>query len=72
MREAHVAGGQVDNTLVAVDLGAPGPGQVLAEGSDFYASPRLSPDGARLAWLVVEPPQHALGRHRIVGGRDRR
>jgi dipeptidyl aminopeptidase/acylaminoacyl peptidase len=55
VREAHAAG-QVDNTLVAVALDAPGPGRVLASGHDFYASPKLSPDGGRLAWLAWDHP----------------
>jgi dipeptidyl aminopeptidase/acylaminoacyl peptidase len=56
VREAHGAEGRVDNTLVAVALDAPGPGQVLAKGHDFYASPKLSPDGKRLAWLSWDHP----------------
>jgi len=56
VREAHGADGQVDNTLVAVDLGSPGPGLPLALGHDFYASPALSPDGSRLAWLTWDHP----------------
>jgi dipeptidyl aminopeptidase/acylaminoacyl peptidase len=56
VREEHGAAGQADNTLVAVDLDAPGPGRVLAQGHDFYASPCLSPDGARLAWLCWDHP----------------
>ena len=56
VREAHAAEGRVDNTLVAVALDAPGPGRVLAQGHDFYASPKLSPDGSRLAWLIWDHP----------------
>ncbi len=44
------------NTLVAVDLESGGPGDVLASGNNFYSSPRLSPDGARLAWLTWNHP----------------
>ncbi len=47
---------RVDNALVAVDPAAPGPGRVLAEGHDFYASAKLSPDGTRLAWLTWDHP----------------
>ncbi|HHW08477.1 MAG TPA: S9 family peptidase [Firmicutes bacterium] len=30
--------------------------QVLVQGSDFYSSPRLSPDGTKLAWLSWNHP----------------
>ena len=30
---------------------------VVASGHDFYAAPRLSPDGERLAWLVWDHPR---------------
>jgi dipeptidyl aminopeptidase/acylaminoacyl peptidase len=56
VREEHGAAGRVDNTLVAVDLDAPGAGHVLAQGHDFYASAKLSPDGNRLAWLSWDHP----------------
>ena len=56
VREAHGADGRVDNTLVAVNLAAPGPGLVLVHGQDFYAAPKLSPDGSRLAWLAWDHP----------------
>ena len=56
VRETHGPDGRVDNTLVAVEPDVTGPGQVLAEGHDFYASPELSPDGKRLAWLTWDHP----------------
>ena len=31
-------------------------GDILVSGNDFYASPRLSPDGQRLAWLTWNHP----------------
>ncbi|MFW6264134.1 MAG: S9 family peptidase [Cyanobacteriota bacterium] len=43
------------NSLVQVDLGS-GEVQTLVSGSDFYSSPRLSPDGTKLAWLQWEHP----------------
>ena len=43
------------NTLGAVDL-ASGTVTTLAEGYDFYSTPRLSPDGNRLAWLAWRHP----------------
>lgn len=43
------------NTLVAIDL-ATGEQRVLVEGNDFYAAPRLSPDGSTLAWLTWNHP----------------
>src|SRR5438270_970387 len=55
VREEH-GEGRVDNTLVAIDLAAPGPGQVLAEGDDFYASGALSPDATCIAWLSWNHP----------------
>jgi dipeptidyl aminopeptidase/acylaminoacyl peptidase len=56
VREAHEADGRVDNTLVAIDLAQPGSGRILAHGCDFYAAPRLSPDGSRLAFLSWDHP----------------
>jgi dipeptidyl aminopeptidase/acylaminoacyl peptidase len=56
VREVHRADGQVDNTLVAVDPDAGGAGRILTQGHDFYASPRLSPDGNRLAWICWNHP----------------
>jgi dipeptidyl aminopeptidase/acylaminoacyl peptidase len=58
VREDHAGGAEPVNTLVAVSLaGAVTAGQVLAAGHDFYATPRLAPDGRRLAWLAWRHPQ---------------
>ncbi len=58
VREDHSAGNQEPvNTLVAVDLaGDDAGGAILAEGHDFFASPRLSRDRSRLAWLAWDHP----------------
>jgi len=59
VREDHTLGGeQPVNTIVAVDLAQKekGPGRILVEGHDFFSSPRLSPDGDRLAWLAWDHP----------------
>ena len=58
VREDHVgAGREAVNTLVAIDLGRPDHGRVLAAGHDFYSSPKLSPDGAWLAWVAWDHPR---------------
>ena len=44
------------NSLVALDADAHREPIVLASGNDFYSSPRLSPDGRRLAWLTWNHP----------------
>jgi dipeptidyl aminopeptidase/acylaminoacyl peptidase len=51
VREDHTGAGEPVNTLVAVDPEDGGAGEVLRAGRDFYAAPRLSPDGRHLAWL---------------------
>jgi len=59
VREDHTtAGRQPLNALVALSLsGGDAGGQLLVFGNDFYAAPRLSPDGQRLAWLTWNHPQ---------------
>jgi dipeptidyl aminopeptidase/acylaminoacyl peptidase len=53
--EDHGSGGREPvNTLVAV--AADGGIETLAGGADFYAAPRLSPDGRQLAWLSWNHP----------------
>jgi dipeptidyl aminopeptidase/acylaminoacyl peptidase len=44
------------NTIVRVPLAGNDAGQVLAAGNGFCSSPRLSPDGSRLAWLTWNHP----------------
>ncbi len=57
VREDHsVPDEEPVNTLVAVGAETDGVPQVLVSGRDFYASPRLSPDGRRLAWLCWSHP----------------
>lgn len=46
--------GEPENRLVAISFD--GTRAVLAEGADFYAAPKLSPDGARLAWIEWSLP----------------
>ncbi len=58
--EDHSGPGEPDNRIVAVNIaGENQDGQVrtLAEGQDFYAAPRPSPDGKKLAWLCWNHPQ---------------
>ena len=50
-----------ENKLIRINLAGGGqtdshPSDILASGSDFYASPSLSPDGSRLAWLSWNHP----------------
>jgi dipeptidyl aminopeptidase/acylaminoacyl peptidase len=61
VREDHTdavitAHGEPVNTIVSVPLDGQDRQQVLAQGYDFYASPRISPDGHQLAWLSWNHP----------------
>lgn len=84
--ETVASHGEWNNELVAIDL-ATGHVSVLAAGADFYAAPRLSPDGSTLAWLewhhpnmpwdgtelnlAPVAPDGTLGEARIVAGSRR-
>jgi dipeptidyl aminopeptidase/acylaminoacyl peptidase len=54
--EEHRAAGEPQNCMVRIDLEGCGPPVVLAAGHDFYAAPRLSPDGDMLAWIAWRNP----------------
>lgn len=57
VREDHnVVGTQAETTLASVPIAGGSDGTALVRGSDFYSSPRLSPDGTRLAWLSWNHP----------------
>jgi dipeptidyl aminopeptidase/acylaminoacyl peptidase len=47
--------GEPVNSLVSIPFDGSQPA-TLASGRDFYSSPRLSPDGQRLAWLCWNHP----------------
>jgi len=53
VREDHTTGArEAVNSLVALDWEGKRDAVHIAAGNDFYSSPRLSPDGTRLAWLT--------------------
>ncbi|PKH77630.1 S9 family peptidase [Pseudomonas sp. Choline-02u-1] len=60
---------QDQHRLVAIDP-ADGTRQVLAEGADFYASPTLSPDGQRLAWIEWSRPHQPWTSTRLMLAED--
>lgn len=58
VREDHtVDGHEPVNTIVSIPLdGTLDSGDILVSGCDFYAAPRLSPDGKQLCWLSWNHP----------------
>lgn len=62
VEETHAEQG-VDHRLVAI---AEHGRIVLAEGADFYASPTLSDDGLRLAWIEWDRPAQPWTRTRLL------
>jgi dipeptidyl aminopeptidase/acylaminoacyl peptidase len=57
VREDHSAAGrEAVNTIVEIALNGAGLQRALISGADFYSSPRLNPDGSRLAWLQWNHP----------------
>lgn len=64
IRETHPAEGEAINELVAIH--ADGAVNVVASGSDFYASPRMSQDGSRLVWIEWDHPDMPWDGTRLV------
>ena len=67
VREDHTGAGEAVNTLVTMtttsndragkaSASIDSAGDVIVSGNDFYSTPRLSPDGTRLAWLTWNHP----------------
>jgi dipeptidyl aminopeptidase/acylaminoacyl peptidase len=57
VREDHTAGGrEAANSIVSLDWSRDRGPITIASGNDFYSSPKLSPDGNRLAWTTWNHP----------------
>jgi dipeptidyl aminopeptidase/acylaminoacyl peptidase len=60
VREDHRGGGEAVNTIAAIPFDGSSADadeqQVLVAGNDFYATPRISPDGQQLLWLTWHHP----------------
>ena len=57
IREAHAEGGEARNTVVILPTDGSSLPRPLVAGNDFYAFPRLHPDGTRLAWVEWSHPR---------------
>ncbi len=57
VREDHSTGAaEAVNTIVAIDVHGKREPITVAAGNDFYSSPKLSPDGGRIAWQTWNHP----------------
>jgi hypothetical protein len=86
VRERHTPNAEPRNEVVAVATDGSQRVSTLATGADFYAAPRVSVDGSRLAWLQWNHPDmpwdgtelwvadfaggEAHNARRVAGGRD--
>jgi dipeptidyl aminopeptidase/acylaminoacyl peptidase len=57
VREQHTEDNEATNALVAIPTDGSAPPRIVTCGHDFYSTPRLSPNGQRLAWLTWDHPQ---------------
>ncbi len=44
-------------SIVSINPAVNDGGRIIVSGNDFYSSPRISPDGTRLAWLTWNHPR---------------
>ncbi|MEG4420628.1 S9 family peptidase [Microcoleus sp. LAD1_D5] len=56
VREDNAGEGEPVNSIVSINLDNGEDIQILTQGNDFYASPRLSPDGSLLSWICWNHP----------------
>lgn len=57
VREDHTTGEREPvNSLVSIDANGRDDVITIAAGNDFYSSPKLSPDGSRIAWTTWNHP----------------
>jgi len=87
VREDHTTGvPEPVNMLVEIPLDGSRQQRVMQSGRDFYAAPRLSPDGRQLAWIEWDHPNMpwigcelwvaefaedgSIGRKKLIAGRD--
>ena len=49
--------GESDNSIVSISFKSLGEERTLISGNDFYSSPRLSPDGRKIAYLTWNHPK---------------
>ncbi len=88
VREDHSTGAtEAVNSIGSISLDGSMSGTVLVGGHDFFATPRVSPDGMRLCWLSWDHPNMpwdgcelwvgtieadgSVGNHRLVAGGPR-
>jgi dipeptidyl aminopeptidase/acylaminoacyl peptidase len=64
VRESHPVEGEAVNELVMV--GSEDAVDVIASGCDFYSTPRVSPDGTKLAWIEWDHPNMPWDGTRLV------
>jgi hypothetical protein len=56
VRERHDSGREAINELVSFPVDGSKEPRVLVSGHDFFASPRISPDGRWLCWITWDHP----------------